>query len=479
MAYVLKAICLRNLGRRGEAMKVLDDLLEVDPLDHWAHAERSMLAGDGAKLAASSRNDAQTALDIAFDYADCGCWREAIELLQTHASTEVTEVAVPNPLQRTVMADYSLAWLYAMQGDATASSERLASAREASPDYCFPSRLFEMVVLEWAVQQPGSDLVANYGLGNFYYDKKRHTDAVNAWETACGADEEFATVHRNLGIAYWNISRDGGAARAAYEKALACAPEDARLVAEYVQLCGKLGDPAESRLAFLESHRALVAERDDASVELATLYNETGHPEKALDLLGSRRFHPWEGGEGKVLRQYTTARIELGQRALKNSKADDALEQFERAYRMPDDLGEKYHLLQAKADLRYWQGRALRALGREAEAIKAFEEAANESGDFQGMAVTEFSELTIFKALALRELGREAEANGVFSALAGYCEREMKVPAKIDYFATSLPNLLVFEENLDLAKRTELQRLLKVAKALRKRACSDYFCSAG
>lgn len=463
-AHVLNAICLRELGRTGEAMKVLNDLLEIDPLDHWALAERSMLAGRGAKLAESSRNDAQTALDIAFDYADCGCWSEAIELLEAHTGTEVAGVAVPNPLQRSVMTDYSLAWLNALQGDDAAASECLASARDASPDYCFPSRLSEMVVLQWAAQQPGGDRVANYGLGNFYYDKKRHADAMHAWETARAADAEFATLHRNLGIAYWNVRRDGEAARAAYEKAIACAPEDARLVAEYVQLCGKLGDTAESRLAFLEAHRSLVAERDDASVELAALYNATGQPEKALDLLGSRRFHPWEGGEGKVLRQYTTARIELGQRALKDGLADEALEHFERAFHTPDDLGEKYHLLQAKADVRFWQGRALRALGQEAAAVQAFEEAANESGDFQSMAVTEFSELTIFKALALRELGREEAADRVLRALADYCEREMEVPAKIDYFATSLPNLLVFEEDLDFAKRAELQRLSKLTK---------------
>ena len=463
-AQVLKAIALRQLGRSEEAATVLAELLAVDPLDHWALAEQSKLDSGVAKMAHSSRNDAQTALDLAFDYADCGCWDEAIELVEAHNASPVDAVAVPNPLQRNLMTAYALAWLTAMSGDVETAHQRLEVARVLSPDYCFPSRLHEMLVLEWAMEQRVGELNAGYGLGNFYFDKKRHEDAIRVWEQAREANNKFATVHRNLGIAYWNVRRDGEAARNCYEKALAADPGDSRLVAEFVQLCGKLGDRPSSRLEFLESHRELVAERDDATVELATLYNETEQPQKALDLLLSRRFHPWEGGEGKVLRQYTTARLQLGQAALVAETPADALEHFNLAMETPDDLGEKYHLLQAKADVLYWQGRALRAFGREDEAVAAFQAAASESGDFQGMAVTEFSELTIFKALALRELNQWSEAVAVLDAVSDYAAVEMKVPAKVDYFATSLPNLLVFEEDLDAAKAASMRRLFKTSE---------------
>lgn len=130
----------------------------------------------------------------------------------------------------------------------------------------------------------------------------------------------------------------------------------------------------------------------------------------------------------------------------------------------PDRLGEKYHLLQAKADVSYWQGKALRALGREQEAIEKYEAATAESGDFQGMAVTAFSELTVFRALALRELGRAAEARQVLEAMAAHAQTELTIPAKIDYFATSLPNLLVFEEDIQEAKKSQMRHLLLTAQ---------------
>jgi len=462
-AHVLKAICLRKLGRGAESRETLETLLAIDRLDHWALAELALQENGLARLSPLSRNDAQTALDVAFDYADCGCLAEAVSILETHHSAAVQPVAVPNPLERSPSTRYTLGWLYARLGEVAKSSVTLEHARQLDADYFFPSRIHESIVLEWALTQPGSDRNAAYGLGNFFYDKKRHLDAIAAWENAREADGAFATVHRNLGIAYWNTRRDGNAARASYEKALACDPADSRLVSEFDQLRAKLGDSSAARLAFLESHLDLTLDRDDATVELCALYNETAQAQKALDLLTSRSFHPWEGGEGKVLRQYTAARLLLGQVALSAGDAAKALEHFNLAMETPDRLGEKYHLLQAKADVICWQGMALRALGRDLEAVAKFQEAAAESGDFQGMAVTAFSELSIFKALALRELGRDAEAREVLEALAAYARAEMRIPAKIDYFATSLPNLLVFEEDIQEAKKTRMEHLLNQA----------------
>ncbi len=446
-ARVVEAIALRKLNR--DASGVLDDLLAVDPLDHWARYE----LGDIEGFLAKSRNDAQTVLDIAYDYADAGCTEEAIQLLELHHANGVAEVAVPNPLEKSQLTHYALAWL-------KQDADMLAEARMLSPDYFFPSRLRDQLVLEWAMQQAGTDGNAAFGLGNYYFDKKRHEDAIAVWEEV----PPFATVCRNLGIAYWNVRNDGDAARAAYLKALKLDPNDARLFAEYDQLREKLGDPAEDRLETLLSQPELVAERDDCSVALATLYNATGAPDKALDLLLNRRFHPWEGGEGKVIKQYTTARLLLGQQSLNGGDAATALEHFELAMQPPQNLGEAYHLLQAKADVSYWTGKALRALGREADAAKQFESSANEAGDFQSMAVAEHSELSYYRGLSMMELGRTDDAKCLFEDLKSFAERELQKPATIDFFATSLPLLLVFEDDLDKTRRQEMEHLIELAE---------------
>ena len=117
------------------------------------------------------------------------------------------------------------------------------------------------------------------------------------------------------------------------------------------------------------------------------------------------------GGEGAVLRQYTTARLLLGQAALNEGDATSAYDHFRQAMDTPESLGEAYHPLQAKADVNYWLGRCLADLGRKQDAQERFRQSAYESGDFTEMAVTEYSPLTYYRGLALRELGREDEAD--------------------------------------------------------------------
>ena len=443
---VLKALVLKKLGR--EWLPVLKGLLDIDPLDHWAR----YVSGDVNGFMAKSRNDAQTVLDVAYDFVDAGFAEEAIRLLELHHSHEVSGVAVPNPLSISQLTHYALACL---KNDAA----ELEKARSLNPDYMFPSRLNDQLVLEWALSRDGADRNAAYGLGNYYFDKKRHEDAIAVWEQV----PNFATVARNLGMAYWNVRNDGEAARAAYLKARELDPKDARIFTEYDQLRGKLGDAADARLEMLLAHPEMVAERDDCSVALAELYNATGQPEKALKWLMSRRFHPWEGGEGKVLKQYATARLLLGQKALEAGDAQTAVDHFELAMQPPKNLGEAYHLLQAKADVSYWTGKALRALGRDAEARTQFELSASEAGDFQAMAVAEHSELSYYRGLSLMELGLKEEAITLFRDLRAFAERELKRAAKIDYFATSLPLLLVFEDDLDQAKQAHANKLLSLA----------------
>ena len=52
-------------------------------------------------------------------------------------------------------------------------------------------------------------------------------------------------------------------------------------------------------------------------------------------------------------------------------------------------------------------------------------------------------------------LGEEAEAREVLLELAQFASREDEDRPKIDYFATSLPNLLLFDDDLEKRNRIE------------------------
>jgi len=448
---VLKAAILRRTGQTAQARDIVEKTLHLDPLSHWALNEAGILTGNFSVSLNLSRNDGQTALDVAFDYSDAGLHEEAIELLHRHLTHPVAPCQVPNPLARTPSVLYALAWLESRRGGSNETVEGLLrQARSQSPDHFFPSRLHEQVVLEWALAQSGADPLAAYALGNYLHDRSRHADAIAAWGRSLADGATFAAVHRNLGLAYWNVQNDGIRARAAYVRAREIDPADARLLYEFDQLRKRLGEPLVDRLTLLELKRERVLERDDTAVELASLYNLLDRSQEALALIESRRFHPWEGGEGRVLAQYTIACHRLAEMALEQARPDTALAHVQCAVNTPSSLGEARHPLQSMAEIHYWQGRALQAAGREEEARASFAQSAGAHGDFKGMAVVAHSPLTYFSALSLRALGREDEAVQLLNDLIQFAESRIGHPQPVDFFATSLPNLLVFDEDHSL-----------------------------
>jgi tetratricopeptide (TPR) repeat protein len=199
-------------------------------------------------------------------------------------------------------------------------------------------------------------------------------------------------------------------------------------------------------------------------VELATLLNQLQRPQEALTLLLSRQFQPWEGGEGLVLAQFTEAKLGLGQAALQQHRNGEALSHFNGALNPPATLGEARHLLANTSNIFYWIGRACEAMGDEARATRSYRRSAAQRTDFHAMAVQPFSEMTYWSGLSMQRLGRMREADALFEAMLSYGVELEQQKATIDYFATSLPSLLLFED--DLEERQTIQARLLQAAAL-------------
>jgi tetratricopeptide (TPR) repeat protein len=243
-------------------------------------------------------------------------------------------------------------------------------------------------------------------------------------------------------------------ARTAYDKAVRVNPEDARLRYERDQLWKRTGVAPEKRLRALEQRLDLVAKRDDLTLELCALYNQTGRHDDALRLLEGRRFQPWEGGEGVALGEHMRTHVALGRRALEADDAKTAAAHFAAALETPDRLGESRHLLANCSDLHYWLGVALERCGDRAEAKRHWTLAAEFRGDFQGMSVRTFSEMTYFSARSMERVGRRKEAANLLRELLAYAKDLAKTEAKIDYFATSLPTMLLFDDDLQARQKT-------------------------
>ena len=175
----------------------------------------------------------------------------------------------------------------------------------------FPNRIEDVAVLQKAVSINPADANALYYLGNYWYDKRQYKDAIYCWEKSALLQNTFPTVHRNLALAYYNKEKKPEQALAAMELAFSLDEKDARVLMELDQLYKILNKPLEIRLAFLDKHAQLVSGREDIYLEKITLYNQLGEYEKATKLIEAFTFHPWEGGEGKVISQYLCCHLEL------------------------------------------------------------------------------------------------------------------------------------------------------------------------
>lgn len=463
-ALILKAIIHKKYGKFDEAKSILSHLLKNDPLDQWAKFELATITRNFNDFLNSSRNDAQTIIDIATDYIEAGFLIETIELIELHHDNEVPEAAVPNPMRQSVMTWFLLAWLFDQNGDQKRAIEILKKAENASPDYFFPSRIYEQLILEWALPKCNDKTVVAFGLGNCYFDLKLHKKAIRVWEEAASQTCTYGSLHRNLGIAYWNTHRDGDKALKAYAKAIECSPENARIRYEHDQLRKKINDKPAERLADMEKLDNKLLDRDDFCIEYAALLNFSGRYQHALELLTDRTFHPWEGGEGQVLRQYTYSCLQLGRFALQKGEAKKALDYFNRSVNTPDSLGEKYHPLQAMAHINYWKGMAFKELGMINEANKHFRKSANEEGDFIDMAVSRYSEMTYSRVLSLIEIRKETEAKILLKEMKQFALAKQKDKSDIDYFATSLPLLSVFEDDYETQNQCEAKYVLALAE---------------
>jgi len=460
----LKVIVLRKLGRETEAGALPNATLALDPLDWWARHLR------GDKLTC----DLQTHLDLAHDCARAGLLSEAVELLTRAVSPGVQNEGPPGagndpmalPDQNwgaLPLVYYTLGWLEHQRGRDGIARKHFRKAAETTPDYCFPARLEEIEVLRCAMLANARDARAAYYLGNLLYDRRRHREAIALWERSAKLDPQCGVVWRNLGIGYFNILGEPAKARMAYDRALKAIPTDARLLYERDQLWKRMGETPKKRLRELTRRHDLVRQRDDLSVELSALYNQTGQHEKALALIESRHFQPWEGGEGGPLGQHVRSHLALGRRALAAGNVALAREHFEAALRAPLNLGEARHLLANPSDVHYWLGRALAESGDLKEARRHWRLAAGFKGDFQQMRVRPFSEMTFYSALSWERLGQRAKARKLLRALLAYARQLQNAEAKIDYFATSLPTMLLFED--DLQRRQETTALFLQAQA--------------
>ena len=434
---------LARMGREAEASAWYAANVWLDAFDYVSRIE----SGDSGTALAMMGSRASSYIECAIDYAEAGFYRKALDVLERCPATHP-------------MVSYHKALYLSRAGLDDAGALREAAACNSL--YCFPNKLEDILALQHAMERNPGDSKAPYYLGCLLYDRRRFDEAMICWERSAALDASFPTVWRNLALVYFNKRGEKQLARECLEKAYALDQTDARVLLELDQLYHKIGIPVEQRLAFLDAHREVAFRRDDLYVEYCTLLNNLGYYQEALDLIMAHTFHPWEGGEGKVTTQYAAALTQLGRMALENGKAGEAASLLERALTFPHNLGEGKLEGAKDNNIHYYLGLAYRALGKEAEAVRHLELAAIGDGEPAGIMYynDQPADMILYQGLANRALGREEKARSRFYKLISYGEKHYYDQVMIDYFAVSLPDLQLFDEDLTVRSRAHCEYLI-------------------
>ncbi|HVO38751.1 MAG TPA: DUF5107 domain-containing protein [Spirochaetia bacterium] len=441
---IMKAVAFRRQGRRNEAEAELRTALREDPLNPIALNELTLLGLAGTDAVG---DDIRARLEAASLYVACGLFDDAAAVLAGGARTPD---GPEDPL-----TCYMLAFCKEKLGDPEAALRLIRRADSLPPGAMFVNQLDAIPVLELAARLYPEGARASYHLGNLFYNNRLVARAVEAWQQAEAADGTFPTVHRNLALAAFNNLGDPARALAELEKAFALDPSDSRVLLELDQLRKRLGVQPAERLRLLSAHLGAVQRRDDLTVEWASLLNLQGEYAQALTILRGRKFHPWEGGEGKVSRQYVTALLGLSKQSMQEGKATGAAELARLALSYPASLGEGKLAGAAESDVHYVMGCALEAAGDAAAAGAAFEKASTGENDpsLSLFYNDQPADMIFFQGCALLKLGKEERARERFARLFEHGERHLHDRVAIDYFAVSLPDMLIFDDDLSRRNR--------------------------
>jgi tetratricopeptide (TPR) repeat protein len=429
----LKTAILRHLGRYEEAEKISAKILSDDPLNLWAEFELYLMksAMGSEEEAAKVKNSlmakregkvqhwykAQTFLEIAVDYGNCSLWDEAIDVLCLLTDSDKKKTTT-YPL-----VYYYLGYFRDKKGDTENASRYYKLGSKMPPDYCFPFRSESIEMLQTAFRNNPEDPRAPYYLGNLFYDNQPE-NAIIEWEKSHALDNNFATVNRNLGLAYTQVENDIQKAIACLEKADACDSTDPRLFYELDVLYEAGGVSPEKRLILLQKNHQTIVGHNDAFSREIVLLTQLGYYDQAIDFMNTHHFRRWEG-LGNIHTTYVDAHILRGQKYFKAKQYKEAIKDFEAALKYPENL-EVAKPYDGGRDCEVY---CLMGLTYESEGK------ANKATEFYKKSTTAkkrkgWSALSYYQGLAFQKLDQKDKADEMFDGLIEFGNNKLETLKK-------------------------------------------------
>lgn len=436
-ALILKSIVMRCLSKKdsmevnrlewgNKAAQLAKMNCDTDLLDLYATVEYLHYTEEMPDLTQFMENQ-ENFLNVANDYLHAGQYEDAKTTLQLLKN--------PNPL-----VEYYLGYISVKLGNKEEAEKYFKSAEEQATGFCFPAALEDIAVLRCAEEYNEAGANAYYYLGCLYYDRFRYEEAKKQWEKAVECNPEHGKAWRNLSFYYFDKAKEPEKALIAMENALKFKSDDPRLLLEYEQLLKNTNASIEHRLAVYERYPELLKERDDCYLDRLTLISQTGDFKGAIDLAAAKRFHIYEGGEGKLTKQHAWMYVLYGNQLVAEGRQEDAEIAYKNGTIVPKSYGEAKTFFNQEAHLYYYWGCMKESMGELDAAEKLYETAS--------VYKAAVSEISLFRALALKKLGKIEDADQVLDEMIATGENSVKNRDLRSYYGVGSPSPMPFENDI-------------------------------
>lgn len=322
-ALKILASSYRIKGYKKQARQILNSILDLDPLNHFARFEHYLLDPSEENLTAFTamiRNELphETFLELAVHYANTGLVEEALSVL---------EQAPDHPI-----VTY---WQAFLQRDEENANKLLQDAITASPELVFPFRSESIPVLKWA-EKHQSNWKNNYYLGLIYWHKGRLEEAAQLFDELSDKPN-FAPFYLTRGNLRKELDYSQKEILADYQKAYQLDNQEWRTWHTIGQFYLEAGDLKEALKITSEANQKFPG--NDA-VEMtharSLLYN--GRYKDALNHLNTIHILPFEGASlGHTL--FEQVNLLLALEMIEQENYDQALDYIENSRNWPEHLG--------------------------------------------------------------------------------------------------------------------------------------------
>lgn len=414
-AISLKASILRKLGNYKQAISVIEQIKDSDPLDFRLQNESYLLAKESGTrskedsllliLHKEMRDLDENYLELAVGYIKDGLLNDAEEVLLRFKGK--------NPL-----FDYYLGFIYTKFEKEKTALSHFKNAEKHPVDYIFPHRLETVEVLKAALKLNPTDGKAYYYIGNILYQKQPEF-AIESWKKAVGQNPDLAIAFRNIGWGYYRHFENIPEAISYYEKAMALTHKEAIYYAELDALYELNNAPIDKRLKLFQGQNEVVKNRDDAFIRQIAVLTLAGQPDKAVEYFDGVEF-AYREGSSRVREIIIDAQLMLGKKYFDNKNHEKALEYFLEA-QVPEEEAGSALFGSREIQVNYYIGLAYKTLGEESKADEFFKKAASKE-------TSSIDVMNYYQGLSYAELGENNNARKVFECMIEEANKQLDSP---------------------------------------------------